>query len=88
MPDFGPGLTTITLPYGTVATGFNTDVWNQEANLLEVRAGQRTVDFKQAAYMVDEGAHVTVTVTLDADPLTTVEIPLTLTGSERRCRSR
>ena len=59
LPNTGPGLTTITLPHGTVATGFNTEVWNQHAS-IEVRAGQRTVDFKQAAYMVDEGAHVTV----------------------------
>ncbi len=79
MPNSAPGLTTITLPHGTVATEFNTEVWNQHAS-IEVRAGQRTVDFKQATYMVDEGAHVTVTVTLDADPLTTVEIPLTLGG--------
>ena len=81
MPDFGPGLTTttITLPYGKVATGFNTDIWNLEANLLEVQAGRWTLDFEQAAYTVDEGADVTVTVTMDADPLTAVEIPLVIT---------
>ena len=73
-----PGLTTITLPYGTVATGFDTGVWNQEAS-LQVQAGNRSVAFGQAAYTVDEGADVTVTVTLDADPLITVEIPLIVT---------
>ena len=77
-PNRSPGLTTITLPYGTVATGFDTGVWNQEAS-LQVQAGKRSVAFGQAAYTADEGAAVTVTVTLDADPLTTVEIPLIVT---------
>ena len=75
-PDIDPGTTTVTLPHGSVATGHNTDVWNQESG-MEIEAGRRSAAFRQAAYTVDEGAGVIVTVTLDADPLNTVVIPLT-----------
>ena len=39
-----------------------------------------TVSFGQAAYLVDEGANVSVTVMLSADPERTVEIPITATN--------
>ena len=76
-PESGATTVTITLPYARVATGSNTGVWNQEAS-LEVQSSVRSVDFKQSAYTVDEGESVTVTVTLNADPLSTVEIPLSV----------
>ena len=77
-PDIDPGTTTVTLPHRSVATGYNFDFWNQESG-MEIEAGRRSAAFRQAAYTVDEGAGVTVTVTLDADPLNTVVIPLTAT---------
>ena len=39
-----------------------------------------TVSFSQAAYSVDEGANMSVTVMLSADPERTVEIPITATN--------
>ena len=75
-PYDSPGTTTITLPHQRVATDSNTDVWNAEAS-IEVQAGRRSVDFELDTYTVDEGSNITVKVTLDADPLNTVEIPLT-----------
>ena len=78
-PDDSPGTTTITLPHQRVATGRNTDVWNAEAS-IEVQAGRRSVDFELDTYTVDEGSNITIKVTLDADPLNTVEIPLTAEG--------
>ena len=78
-PHESPGTTTITLPHQRVATGSNTDFWNAEAS-IEVQAGRRSVDFELDTYTVDEGSNITVKVTLDADPLNTVEIPLTAEG--------
>ena len=78
-PYDSPGTTTITLPHQRVATGSNTDFWNAEAS-IEVQAGRRSVDFELDTYTVDEGSNLTVKVTLDADPLNTVEIPLTAEG--------
>ena len=75
------GTTVVTLGQGWVATGADTDVWNSAAS-LEVEAGKRSVTFQQAAYTAQEGEDVTVTVTLDADPLNTVVVPLTHAGQD------
>ena len=78
VPDPGVGTTVITLPGRTVATGRDTEVWNLEAS-LEVAAGKRSVNFEQAAYSAGEGDDVVLTVSLDADPLNTVVIPIDVT---------
>ena len=77
-PNAVPGVVTVTLPKERVATGVATEVWNAAAS-IEVKAGKRSVDFEQAAYTAVEGGTVEVKVTLDADPLNTVVIPLTVT---------
>ena len=77
-PNAVPGVVTVTLPHERVATGVATEVWNAAAS-IEVKAGKRSVDFEQAAYTAVEGGTVEVKVTLDADPLNTVVIPLTVT---------
>ena len=80
-PATAVGTTVVTLDKGLVATGADTDVWNSAAS-LEVEAGKRSVAFQQAAYTAQEGGDVTVTVTLDADPLNTVVVPLTHDGED------
>ena len=80
-PGEGLGITRITLPPEEVATGSDTEAWNTEGSLA-IRYGKRSVSIEQAAYTVDEGGDVTVTVNLNADPLNTVTIPLTFTDQD------
>ena len=78
-PNSSLGTTVISLPQAVVATGLDTEVWNNAAS-IELQAGRRSVSLEQGSYTVGEGEDVIVKVVLDADPLNTVVIPLTAAG--------
>ena len=77
-PAAGVGTTVVSLPRGVAATSATSGIWNA-ASSIELKAGKRSVSFGQTTYSVDEGDAVVVKVVLNADPLSTVAIPLVAT---------